>query len=347
MLRGGYIEKDGYTPRRTSMETFLVNETEEDVWYDNFSVQSTTALIVQETHYDPWGVVLKGLDYQYGGIKANKYLYQGKEWIEELDLDFYDFHSRGYDPVIGRTWQVDPHSENFLDWSPYSWTGDNPTSNIDPTGMDWFVSNQNGVVINIQGQSEFNYGSLQEEYGSAIANFIYELSGGASNDSWENFGADDMFDTEDNKLSENLNLLTVMTEDASSQFMLENGYHKGVEEKVSELSIDLTEAEPNGLRFDNITSREIKESKVSYFRPDEFGRDKASEKISKTEGFMFKMTRTTYRQKKQYWKRSIDTNSYWYNNYPSVIGSGVSIYQDIIDIMEENAKNKIGKKKRK
>lgn len=63
------IPKDGY------IETFLVNETSENVWFDQFRIQSTGPLIVQETHYDPWGVELSGLGYQYGGIKVNPYLY--------------------------------------------------------------------------------------------------------------------------------------------------------------------------------------------------------------------------------------------------------------------------------
>ena len=125
-----YIEKDGY------METFLVNETEEDVWYDNFSVQSTTALIVQETHYDPWGVELEGLGYQYGGIKTNKYLYQGKEFLDDHNMNIYDFHARGYDPVLGRTIRLDPHAENYFSLSPYSWTANNPTLFTDPDGKD-------------------------------------------------------------------------------------------------------------------------------------------------------------------------------------------------------------------
>jgi hypothetical protein len=66
-----YISKDGY------METFVVNETSEDVWFDNMMVMSVSSVIVQETHYDPWGLELTGLGYQYGGIKANKYLYRG------------------------------------------------------------------------------------------------------------------------------------------------------------------------------------------------------------------------------------------------------------------------------
>jgi hypothetical protein len=39
-----YIAEDGY------MEAFLVNETSENVWYDEFSIQSTGPIVVQETH---------------------------------------------------------------------------------------------------------------------------------------------------------------------------------------------------------------------------------------------------------------------------------------------------------
>ncbi|GMQ30630.1 hypothetical protein Aconfl_32730 [Algoriphagus confluentis] len=63
------IKKDGY------IETFLVNETSENVWFDQFRIMSTGPLIVKETHYDPWGVEFSGLGYQYGGIKVNPYLY--------------------------------------------------------------------------------------------------------------------------------------------------------------------------------------------------------------------------------------------------------------------------------
>lgn len=38
------VKKDGY------LETFLVNETSENVWFDQFQIQSTGPLIVLETH---------------------------------------------------------------------------------------------------------------------------------------------------------------------------------------------------------------------------------------------------------------------------------------------------------
>ena len=39
-----YISKEGY------METFVVNETSEDVWFDNMRVMSMSSPIAQETH---------------------------------------------------------------------------------------------------------------------------------------------------------------------------------------------------------------------------------------------------------------------------------------------------------
>jgi hypothetical protein len=38
------IKKNGY------LETFVVNETSQDVWFDNFRILSTGSLLVQETH---------------------------------------------------------------------------------------------------------------------------------------------------------------------------------------------------------------------------------------------------------------------------------------------------------
>jgi hypothetical protein len=54
-----YIGEDGY------LETFVVNETSEDVWFDDFMVMSTTSPVMQETHYGPWGLELTGIGFQY------------------------------------------------------------------------------------------------------------------------------------------------------------------------------------------------------------------------------------------------------------------------------------------
>jgi RHS repeat-associated protein len=67
------------------------------------------------------------------------------EFQDELDLGVYDFEYRFYDAAIGRTFQVDPLSEEFYEWSPYSWAGNSPILNIDPDGQNWYsFTNEEG-----------------------------------------------------------------------------------------------------------------------------------------------------------------------------------------------------------
>ncbi|MEL4308793.1 RHS repeat domain-containing protein, partial [Joostella sp. CR20] len=106
-----------------------------------------------------------------GNSVAQRWKYNGKEYDESLDINTYDFGARNYDPALGRWMNIDPLSEEFMEWSPYNAMMDNPLKFVDPDGMapfDWF-KNQEGKVVWFDNTSE----SFTSENG----------------DQWENIGA--------------------------------------------------------------------------------------------------------------------------------------------------------------
>jgi RHS repeat-associated protein len=118
---------------------YLSNEEEAplDVYFDDFKVSQVQSPILQETFYYPFGAVASS--YQRENSLPNRHLYQGKEWQTELDLGWYDFHARQYDPWTVTTTTQDPLAERYYSFSPYSWVAGNPVVFTDPTGMwiDW------------------------------------------------------------------------------------------------------------------------------------------------------------------------------------------------------------------
>lgn len=67
---------------------------------------------------------------------TNKYLYNGKEFQEELEQ--YDYTTRFYDPVIGRFKSADFYSESFPWMSNYQYGSNSPSSKIDLDGLEGF-----------------------------------------------------------------------------------------------------------------------------------------------------------------------------------------------------------------
>ncbi|SEG51392.1 RHS repeat-associated core domain-containing protein [Algoriphagus boritolerans DSM 17298 = JCM 18970] len=118
------------------METFVVNETSEDVWFDNMMLMSISSPIAQETHYDPWGLELTGIGFQYGGIKVNNWKFQGQESIDDLGLNWSSFKWRNHQPDIGRFFNIDPLSDKYVHNSPYAFSENKVTSHVELEGLE-------------------------------------------------------------------------------------------------------------------------------------------------------------------------------------------------------------------
>jgi RHS repeat-associated protein len=95
----------------------------------------TVADMKQINHYYPFGMAMEGDWNGAGRNNNNQYLYNGKQYNDDLGMGWYDYGARWYDPSIARWSAIDPKSEKFNAYSPYNYTLNNPIRFIDPDGM--------------------------------------------------------------------------------------------------------------------------------------------------------------------------------------------------------------------
>ena len=88
--------------------------------------------IVQENHYYPFGMKMKGP--WMGDENEYRYKYNGIEEVDDFGLDLSFATFRTLDPAIGRWLQVDPMTEYLSDLSPYNSMNNNPITYNDPDG---------------------------------------------------------------------------------------------------------------------------------------------------------------------------------------------------------------------
>jgi len=101
----------------------------------------STAIVCQENHYYSFGMLersgnpaIAGRMADLGSEHDNPYLYNGKEFQPDLELNWYDYGARFYDPALGRWHVIDPLAEKYSSISPYAYCVNNPLRFIDPDG---------------------------------------------------------------------------------------------------------------------------------------------------------------------------------------------------------------------
>ncbi len=130
---GSFLLGDAKEMNIKPMYIYLTNESalDLDVFFDELTITHTESPILQEDHYYPYGLTMRGL----GKQGTNPFKYNGFEEQDELNLGLFDYQARYYDPALGRFINVDPAADLMRRHSPYNYAFDNPIRFTDPDGM--------------------------------------------------------------------------------------------------------------------------------------------------------------------------------------------------------------------
>lgn len=135
-LNGKKAPKNGY------VYVYISNQSDQDVYFDDFKVTVAQGNIVEENHYYSFGLKISAISSKkigdsYEGKLSNPYQYNDKEMLDEdADLNWYDYGFRNYDPQIGRFMQLDPLTDDYPFLTPYQYASNDPITNIDIDGLE-------------------------------------------------------------------------------------------------------------------------------------------------------------------------------------------------------------------
>ena len=140
--------------------------------HQNITRENGRLTVLREHNYYPFGLLHKGYNEEKEDLKYDKeqdfiftvqaqagrykYRYNGKEWQDDLGLNWYDYGARSYDAAVGRWFVVDPLAEKYYGMTAYNYTMGNPVMFVDLNGMestgDFF--NKHGKYLGTDGKDD-------------------------------------------------------------------------------------------------------------------------------------------------------------------------------------------------
>jgi RHS repeat-associated protein len=131
---------------------YLSNEeaTPIDVYFDDWKVTQVNSPLLEVNEYYPFGALMS-TSYTRENGWPNRYKYNGKELIAELNLSWMDYGVRQRGDFDPRWKQIDPMAEKFHSSSPYLYAFGSPIVAIDPDGQEGTIYIQ--VLTDKKGKS--------------------------------------------------------------------------------------------------------------------------------------------------------------------------------------------------
>ena len=138
---------------------YLTNESNAEVYYDDFEVTVHESPVVQCTDYYPFGLQFSSSWTRVTDLK-NTYLYnQGSELNEQTGN--YETFYRQYDPAIGRFHGIDPLAAKYSSLTPYNYALNDPIALNDPMGDDAIGDMMERMGRPRRGYSRMQYPEMQ------------------------------------------------------------------------------------------------------------------------------------------------------------------------------------------
>jgi RHS repeat-associated protein len=179
--RGNNQKKSIFTNRNMKERTFKKNFVSGKYVCD----KKGRPLKKKRINFYPFGLKHNGYNNvtsSNGNSTAQKFMYNGKEFNDELGLNLYDYGARMYDPSLGRWFVNDKLADDVMqvDKSPYAYSWNSPISLKDPDGnCPWCIGAIVGLVTEVVTQVTVNVISGNDAFDLDYADIAASTVAGA------------------------------------------------------------------------------------------------------------------------------------------------------------------------